>query len=75
MQNIGKSEEVPTIDDWRVKCQYYLFMMNKLTAIKRLWNERELALMFFSNILSKFVIYWSKVRPRDDIVKHALEML
>lgn len=65
-------EQVPTIYDCHIKCRF-VALMNKLTAIKRAQGS-ELALPVFNNIWGKFVTYWSKVTPTDDIIKSALEM-
>lgn len=56
-----KSHTVPTLHDWRVKCQY-LLLMNKSTAIKSIKNGSELALQTFFNFWSKFINYWNKIK-------------
>lgn len=48
--------------------------MNKLTAIKRVMNGSDCALIDFSQIGVKYVKYWDRIRPSDKIVEMSLEM-
>lgn len=61
-----KTEEVPTVFEWWVRCQY-LLLMNKLTAIKTVRNASEIALTSCFNIGSGFINYWHRVCPRNNI--------
>lgn len=49
--------------------------MNNLTAIKKAKEGGELAIAMFRNIWTKFMTYWIKVRPKDNITTQVLEIL
>lgn len=49
--------------------------MSKLTTIKKAKKGDEMAITMFSMVWTKFMAYWTKVRPKDDITTQVLEIL
>lgn len=66
-----KSQLIPTIHEWQIKCQYSL-LMHKLTAIKGAQNGSVCAVYNFYAIWSPYITYWNKVKPRYNIGQEPL---
>lgn len=69
-----KSAVTPTLSERWAKC-HYVFLMNKLTAIKRSHNGSEFAVYSFQKIWSKCIEYWRQIKPNDTICFELLELL
>lgn len=69
-----RSEKVPSIYDWQNKCQY-LLVMCKLTTIRKGDDDQGLAIIKFENTWTKFIKYWTHVRPQSNITKDVLSIL
>lgn len=69
-----KTDDVPTVQEWQVFCQY-LCLMHKLTAVKKLRNGSEIALVSFFTVWSKFLKYWNFVKPQYNVRQEVLKLL
>lgn len=52
-----------------------MLLMNKVTAIKRVMNGSDCSLIVSPQIWGKYVKYWDRITPRDNIVEMVLEIL
>lgn len=51
-----------------------MLLMCKLSATKNVLCGRETALKTFTSWGTKFLRFWNRIRPRDNIVKVVLEI-
>lgn len=69
-----KTEDIPTIHDWRFKCQYIL-LMHKLTTIRKGKDHWIQAISKFMCVWEKFILYFNQVRLQDNLDRRVLEIL
>lgn len=68
-----KTQIVPTIHAWHMKCHYVL-LMNKQSAMKSVINGSNMAMRVFSVLWSNLVIYWKTQYPMNNFLQPVLEI-